>query len=92
MRRKVSTFYGINPKTLQIESVDLMRGRTLVKHGPLGMHTHPIPAGRSPRGEVIGVYGLDDVIEVPFSMSCLDHPEVESLKEKAATMRSMRGP
>jgi len=54
-------FYGINPKTFEVESVSKSRGGVLTRWGKEGVHTHPILTGRQARNEVVIVYGLTDI-------------------------------
>jgi hypothetical protein len=60
----ISTFFGINPKTFNVEMVSLTRGGTLRKWGPDATFvTHAILHGRQPKSEIITVWGLTDLIE-----------------------------
>jgi hypothetical protein len=85
----VSTFYGINPKTFEVEAVYVTRGRELQKWGKdATYHSHQI-LGRLPRTEIVVVYGLTELIEFPlFHSEEEKQRKVQALEAKAAKMRA----
>ena len=82
-------FYGINPKTFEVESVSKSRGGVLTRWGKEGVHTHPILTGRQARNEVVLVYGLTDIFVVNphFENQESTRKRIEELKAKAAEMK-----
>jgi hypothetical protein len=59
----VESFYGIDPKTFEVERVSLTKGNDLRKMGRnLQSYTHSILHGRDPRTEIIIVWHLSDII------------------------------
>lgn len=92
-REIVSTFYGINPKTLQVDSVSLTREGRLSRHG-IGVpyHTHLIRQGETPRSEIAIVYELQHVIEIPTLLWNDEDSKrrVDELRARAAAMRAGR--
>ena len=87
----VSTYYGINPTTLMVENVNLMKDGTLVQFGDRGIgRTHQVMQGRSAGSEVYVVWGLTDVIEIPSILdgSTSARVVIEELEAKAEAMRA----
>jgi len=86
LEQRIEFFYGINPQTFEIESVSLTRGGMLHKMGKnLSHESHAVIGHRSPKTEIIIVWGLLDLFSVPAS---LDNGEfakaqLEDLKQKA---------
>lgn len=89
----VSTFYGINPTTLQVDSVSVTRGGTLYRHGKgVPNHTHVIATGETPQSEIQIVYQLMDLIEIPSRLWADEYSKkrVAGLEAKAERMRAER--
>jgi hypothetical protein len=87
----IATFYGINPRTFEVERVSLTRGRTLKKWtNAKEFMTHPIPPGRRPKAEIVTAWGLTELIEVlPHeSYSEGTKRKVDELRAKAGELRS----
>jgi len=88
-----STCYGINPKTLQVDSVSVTKDGRLFRHG-IGVpyHIHLIPKGATAQSEIAIVYELEDVIEIPMLLWNNDHHKtrVDELRARAAAMRAER--
>jgi hypothetical protein len=79
----VEIFYGINPRTFEVDSVFLTRGGTLRKHGrDLATATHHILHGRDARTEIIIVWHLTDLVSFAPAMS-----GGEFAKEQLAELR-----
>ena len=90
----ITTFYGINPTTFEVERVSLTRGRTLKKWTKdAAFMTHPIPPGRQPKNEIVIMWGLTELIEVlPHeSYSEGTKRKVDELRAKAKEMRASGG-
>jgi len=89
----ISTFYGINPRTLQVDSVSVTREGRLSRRGiGVTFHTHLIHQGETPRSEIGIVYELDHLIEIP-TLLCNDDSSkrrLDELRARAAAMRSER--
>jgi hypothetical protein len=86
----VEMFYGINPKTFEVDRVSLTRGGTLSRWNKNGNYSHPVFKGRDARAEVIIVFGLTDihsVSQVSFG-SEYEKRILEELKTKAAEMKA----
>lgn len=80
----IETFYGINPKTFEVESVHLTKGGHLIKYGrDLQSYSHYIEHNRDPRSEVRIVFGLTDIISFRTGMSDAEH-----IKGKIAELRA----
>ena len=89
----VSTFYGINHKTLQIDRVSVTRGGMLHRSGKgVLSHSHVVHTGETPRSEIRIVYELTDLIEIPSLLWAADSSkqQIAELEEKAARMRAER--
>jgi hypothetical protein len=87
-----TTFYGINPKTLHVESVTLSRGMMLQRwRGDANPSGFKIKGGRPPRSQVAAVFGLTDILSLSaledYLVGSGDHPSVADLKDRAAGMR-----
>jgi hypothetical protein len=81
---RLSTFYGINPKTFRVESVSVTRGGTLRKWGPdATFATHHLAHGRQAKSEIIIVWGLTDLIEIYPQLD-----DSESTKQKLAELKA----
>jgi hypothetical protein len=88
-----STFYGINRKTLQVESVSVTRGGGLRRSGKgVPNHSHVIHTGETPRSEIWIVYELTDLVEIPSLLWAADSSkqQIAQVEEKAARMRAER--
>src|SRR5262249_32889231 len=85
----VSTFYGINRETFEVECVYVTRGRELQKWGKdATCHSHHT-LGRLPRTEIVVVYGLTELIEFPLIHDKEERErKVQALEAKAAKMRA----
>lgn len=65
----VEVFYGIDPKTFEVERVSLTRDGVLHKYNRDGLHgTHAILHGRQARTEIIIVWHLTDLISFPVGL------------------------
>jgi hypothetical protein len=87
----VSTFYGINPRTLDVESVSVTRDGHMTKWGKGGlMHTHYSAHGNPHKVEISIVYGLIDMFEVHplFENQENVKQKLAALKQKGAQMRA----
>ncbi len=87
-----TTFYGINPKTLHVESVTLSRGMMLQRwRGDAGPSGFQIKHGRPARSQVAAVFGLTDIMSLTSAEDRIvdgdDHPRVTDLKARASGLR-----
>jgi len=89
----VLTFYGINPRTLQVDSVSMTRDRKLTRYG-IGVPTRTqiIPDGVTPKSEVVTVFELSDIVEVAAHLSNEEFfkRQIEGLEARAKVMRAER--
>ncbi len=86
----VSTFYGINHDTLQVDRVSVTRGGTLYRSGKgVPKHRHVIATGETPQSEIRIVYQLTHLIEIPSHLWADDYSKkrIAELEAKAARMR-----
>ena len=89
----VSTFYGINHDTLQVDRVSVTQGGMLYRSGQgVPNHHHPIATGETPQTEIRIVYRLSDLIEIPSHLRADEYSKrrVAELEAKAAQMREER--
>jgi hypothetical protein len=84
----VSTFYGINSDTCEVETVAVTRGGKLLRHTDLSSCI--LTPGRQVRTEIRLMYGLTDLIEVHPQFQDTEHvkQQLDELKTKAAQMRA----
>ena len=59
-----STFYGINPKTMQIEGVSVINGKTISKWNGERYVEHTLVKGIEPRDQIARIFGLVELVEV----------------------------
>jgi len=89
----VSTFYGINPETLRVDSVSVTREGRLTRRG-LGVpcHTHLIHRWDTPRSAIAIVFHLEQVIELPMHLWHHEDSKrrVDELRARASAMRAER--
>ncbi len=87
----VSTFYGINSKTLAVEGVARISNRILSKWCRDQYVTHEMPANANAKGEIERVYGLMHLVEVPAKQDSLASTIaiLEALNRKAARLRKV---
>jgi hypothetical protein len=91
----VSVFYGLNPRTLEVDTVYVTRGGDLTKWTKAGnTHTHHNSHHpNDPRTEIIIVYELTDLIETSPELTNDKHTKLQlaELEAKAAFLRTQRG-
>jgi hypothetical protein len=84
-------FYGIDPLTLEIDSVTASRGGILTLHRDgRAPSSYRIKGGRPALGEIARVFGLTDLITLDPGDDTTGHPLVESLRLAAAEKRRLR--
>jgi hypothetical protein len=86
----VETYFGINPKTFEVQTVSRTRGGTLTKWNSDAVpYSHHIEHGRNAQSEVRIVFGLTDIFGVPEVLVDSENTKkrVEELEVKAAEMR-----
>ena len=85
----IETFFGINPKTFEVESVSRTRGGTLSRWNENGVYSHNIEHGRNAQAEVAIVFGLREIFSVPELLVNSENTKqrVEELRKKAAEMK-----
>jgi hypothetical protein len=88
----VTVFYGIN-RMLDVERVSLDRGGTLSRWGrDANLFSHHVGPNRHARSEVVIVFNLTDIIEMPpmAENDASNKQRINELEEKAARMRADR--
>lgn len=87
----VETFWGINPKTFEVECVSLTRGGMLRKfNADMIQSNHAVLFGRKPIHEVSIVWGLTDIISFPTIQDGSEYAKrgIAELKELAAKKKA----
>jgi len=87
-----STFYGINRKTFEIESVYLTQGGTLTSWGRDGsLTTLPVSYGRRARDEVVIAFELTEIFETYAELESAENTKlrVAALQQKADAMKAL---
>jgi hypothetical protein len=85
-------FYGINRKTFEVESVWQTRGGMLSYSNRNGhSYSHHIAKGRDAKSEVIIVFELTDIFEVPIALVGTEHTKlrIKELEDKASAMKAV---
>ncbi len=59
-----STFYGINPKTMQIEGVSVINGKTISKWNGESYVEHPLTKDIELRDQIARRFKLTELVEV----------------------------
>ena len=90
-----TTFYGINPTSLVVESVGLTRGGTLTYWQADKLPSvYRIKGGLPPREEVERVFRLTDIVGISSRAESIpgetDHPLIAALQRTAAGRRNAR--
>jgi hypothetical protein len=87
----ITNYYGINPKTFEVESVSETRGGLLSKWSKDGdLKTHQINHGRRGRSEVHVAWGLLEIKEAATQFDTNENTKriTDELERKAATMKA----
>lgn len=89
----VAVFYGINPRSFEVDTVFVTRDGHMTKYGKGGFaHDHYNEHGNMHETEIKIVYGLTDLFNVRPELlnSELTKQQLENLRTRAEKMRSER--
>jgi hypothetical protein len=89
----VATFYGISPRSNEVEMITLTRGMVLTRfRGDKHPTSYKIKNGRPPEGQIARVFRLTDIIRVAAAVGDqtgeLDHPDLTRLLALAAERKA----
>jgi hypothetical protein len=86
------TFFGINPATFEVGSVQLTRGGTMYMTNPNGTMRRHEPGKYLPKTEVTVVFGLVEVVSVVkgYASNARERAVVEELGKKAAALKAAK--
>ena len=88
----VEVFFGINPRTFDVERVSLTRDNLLQHWSSDVMLSHPVLFDRSARAEIIITWGLTDLFStvVQFEESEDTKRQIAGLTAKAEALKKTR--